>query len=214
MARSQLVRDLDRIVAALRPELKARGFDWRGRDFTRATADGLTQVINFQTGERALRGKFTVNLGVFLPDVQKNYTSDEVRSPPERIRESYCHIRTRLARNSADRNDPWWSAADIDESIVDIRQRFLGFGLKFLERFESREKIFLNLPGEAVCFGPPKNIVLAMICFERGEYTRAREILCEYVKASTHRAHVRHVLDVAAWLGLDLAVEERAFREF
>jgi len=49
-AKSEPVREMDALQAALKPDLKRWGFRSRARGYNRATSDGLTQVIEFQMG--------------------------------------------------------------------------------------------------------------------------------------------------------------------
>jgi len=209
MAKSELVRDMDKIIRAVKPELRAAGFEWRGRDFTRRTADGLTQAINFQASQSG--GKFTVNLGVFVPEVRDRYRRGEALPNPARIQECDCQIRTRLQMNGRDRVDPWWPAGDWEAAAADIAGRLRSYGLPFLNRYATRELILRHLPGDKGPAVPPAGIILAMICFERGEYSRARDLLVEHVRRPDSRPHhVRHVLEVAEWLGLDMGAVERS----
>jgi hypothetical protein len=86
MPKSELARAMDDIQKPLGLELKARRFNVRGRTFNKQLSDGLTQVINIQMGSfdppgttyhpglrENLYGKFTVNLGVYVPEVAANH---------------------------------------------------------------------------------------------------------------------------------------------
>src|SRR5882762_9371836 len=102
MPKSDLVNQMDEIQAKLRPLLKDEGYRVRGRTFNRTTHDGLTQVLNFQMGSfdppgttyipglrENLYGKFTVNLGVYVPEVALYHGGSEARSF---VREHNCCI--------------------------------------------------------------------------------------------------------------------------
>src|ERR1044071_7934034 len=93
MAKSRYAEAVDEIHGKLRPFLKARGFKARGRAFNRLTDDGLTQVIDMQMGaadppgttyipgrRENLHGLFTVNLGVYVPEVARHHGGGEARS--------------------------------------------------------------------------------------------------------------------------------------
>src|SRR5262245_6951914 len=90
MAKSTYADALDAIQAAVYPLLKERGFKRRGRTFNRVTTDALTQVVNLQLApvdppnavapsgfESIPRGLFTINLGVYVPEVAKNHGGGE-----------------------------------------------------------------------------------------------------------------------------------------
>jgi hypothetical protein len=104
--KSDLARTLDELQGKLRPALTERGFRARGRAFNRLTSDGLTEVVQVQMGSfdppgsvpiPGLRenryGKFTVNLGVLVPEVAEQYGRG---APKSFVQEYNCCIRTRL----------------------------------------------------------------------------------------------------------------------
>ena len=82
MPASPFVKEVDGIQRALKGSLTEHGFKSRGRTFNRQTSDGLTQVVNLQMGSfdppgttyipglrENLHGMFTVNLGIYIPEV-------------------------------------------------------------------------------------------------------------------------------------------------
>jgi exonuclease III len=50
--------------------------------------NGFIWIIDFQTGQRSMEGRFTVNLGVFFPVLYRESAYEE---PPEEPREFHCH---------------------------------------------------------------------------------------------------------------------------
>ena len=87
--KSDPLKTLDELQGKLRSALAERGFRTRGRAFNRRTSDGLTEVVHIQMGSfdppgttyiPGLRenfyGKFTVNLGVFVPEVASSRVRD------------------------------------------------------------------------------------------------------------------------------------------
>lgn len=83
------------------PVLAGMGFRrGRGRAFRRLAADGsAAQLVEFQLGQRALAGRFTVNLGVFL-------AADAPGVAAADAREYHCapHRRSRLGMLAAPRH--------------------------------------------------------------------------------------------------------------
>ena len=95
MPRSPLSQQMQSVVAYVAPLMKAHGFRKRSNTFNRSTEDGLVHVANFQMGPYepippnlnvqdqirhvaaltelrgyvSLYGSFTVNLGVFIPEM-------------------------------------------------------------------------------------------------------------------------------------------------
>ena len=106
MAKSKYAKAVDHIQAALRPFLKERGFRVRGRSFNRLTEDQLIQVVKIQMGpsdppgttyipglRENLHGLFTINLGVYVPEVARNHIMGEAKSW---VQEGHCCVRARM----------------------------------------------------------------------------------------------------------------------
>src|SRR5436190_21871644 len=92
-SKSETAKQMDGLQAALRPTLQRWGFRGRGRTFNRTTQDGLTQVITFQMGSfdppgtthipglrENMYGRFTINLGVYVPEVARHQAGGEAKS--------------------------------------------------------------------------------------------------------------------------------------
>lgn len=106
MAKSTFAKAVDDIQKSLRPLLKKRGFRVRGRTFNSTTEDGLIQVVNIQMGpsdppgttyipglRENLHSLFTVNLGVYVPEVAIHYGGGEAKSW---VQDYHCCVRARL----------------------------------------------------------------------------------------------------------------------
>src|ERR1700686_1650303 len=144
MAKSDSAKALDGLQSKLRPRLKALGFRVRGRTFNRKTADGLTQVVQFQMGafdppgtyqipgiRENLYGKFTVNVGVYVPEVSQ-HNGVEAGSL---VQKAYCCIRARIGQLGPDQADVWWDLRSIGEVASELWQRLQRDALPFLARF-------------------------------------------------------------------------------
>jgi hypothetical protein len=215
MPKSEFAVAVDVVQAFVRPLLKKHGFLPRGRTFNRTTKDGLTQVINFQMGpsdppgttyiaglRENLHGLFTVNLGVYVPEVAR-WHGEQAKSW---VQEYHCCIRARLGTACGETRDPWWHARADPAVIQDVEHHLLGCGLSFLERFASRAQIRAELDERSrapEAMNPPR-IILALTHFERGELDQARELLAQQAtEAETmHPHHATYVRRLAADLGL------------
>jgi hypothetical protein len=108
------------LVAAVQPTLKERQFRKRGNAFNRtAKPDGLVHVINFQMGafdppgtvetpglRPNLYGRFTINLGVWLPGVME--PGDLAPRARPFVNEYNCHLRERIGFLLPQHQDTWW----------------------------------------------------------------------------------------------------------
>lgn len=214
MAKSAEARAVDDIQNALRPFLKDRGFRVRGRTFNRATEDGLTQVVGIQMGasnppgasyipgfRENLHGLFTVNLGVYVPEVARHYGGGEAKSW---VQEHECCVRARLGGASGEERDIWWPARSDDAVISDVQRRLELDGLPFLDRFSTRDKILAewhDRSGNMDASSPPR-IVMAIIEAERGQRGRARELLAQQMLETRNPGHHNYVRKLAERLAL------------
>src|SRR3954470_10571898 len=107
MTKSSQSTKVDEVQAALHAWLKPKGFRKQGRTFNRTTDDGLVQVINIQMGasdppgtvhipglRENLYGWFTVNLGVYVPEVGRLLHG--IEDAKRFVNEAHCCVRSRL----------------------------------------------------------------------------------------------------------------------
>lgn len=215
MPKSELAHALDLIQKPLASELKARHFRVRGRTFNRQSADGLTQVLNIQMGSfdpprttyhpglrENLYGKFTVNLGVYVPEVAANHGAGCAKGW---VQEYNCCIRARLGNLGTEQADIWWSIAQGEAVIEDLMPRICHDAMFFFARYESRDLILAELQGrsENIGAGGPPRIICAIILASRGDPSAAHALLAEQVRENQNPGHPAYVRRLAAKLGLD-----------
>ncbi|WP_445372303.1 DUF4304 domain-containing protein [Methylomonas sp. HW2-6] len=214
MSKSEVVIEVDAIQSSIRNSLKEFGFKVRGRTFNRQTPDGLTQVINFQMGQSEppgsvfipglkenFYGLFTVNLGVYVPEVAEFHGGCLAKSW---VQEYNCCIRDRLGPVSGLTKDIWWRTQNTPAVTEDIRTLLLTFGLNFLNRFESRACILKELEGAennlSYCNTP--RIVSSIIYTKQNEIEKARNLLLKQVLETHNIRHPEYVRALAIRLGL------------
>jgi hypothetical protein len=216
MATSEFAKAVDSIQSSLRPLLKERGFKVRGRSFNCTTEDGLTQVVNFQMGQsdppgttyipglrENLHGLFTINLGVYIPEVAAVHGGGIAKSW---VQDYQCSIRDRLGHISGSEKDIWWQARVDPEIVHDLQTCLVNYGFPFLNRFANRDSILAELHGEGKnlshCSVP--RIVCAIIRANRHEVEIARELLSEQAKETWNPRHPDYVRGLAQRMGLGL----------
>jgi len=216
MPRSEHALEVDKIQKALVPRLRDLGFRVRGRIWNRLSSDGLTQVVGVQMGSfdppgttyipglrENLHGLFTVNLGVYVPEVAQSHTSGPARSW---VSDSYCSLRTRLARETQQGKDIWWHAKATQAVIDDVANCIETAALPFFERFSTREKIIAECAGESErCseFGGPPRIVCAIILATQGHLDTARQLLRRQAEdGGYHPSHATYVRELARRIGV------------
>ena len=215
MPKSELAQALDRIQKSLALELKTRQFKVRGRTFNRQSADGLTQVINIQMGSfdppgttyhpglrENLYGRFTVNLGVYVPEVAADRRVGPTKSW---VQEPVCCIRTRLGNLGTEEADLWWSINAETPVVEDLLPRIRHDAMFFFARYESRDLILSELRGRSENTGAgsnPPRIICAIILATRGDLSAARQLLSDQARETRNPGHPAYVRGLAARLGL------------
>ena len=214
MAKSKYAEAVDAIQRALRPHLKEKGFRVRGRTFNRVTEDGLTQVVNLQMGASDppgtnyfppsrvnLHGLFTVNLGVYVPEVARHHGGGEATSW---VQDYHCCIRSRLAEACGEKKDRWWKAEVKEAILEDVHRRLENGGFPFLERYATRDRILAEWKDreDNLSASSPPRIVLAILLAQRGETERARALLARQARETRNPGHPAYVRELARELGL------------
>ena len=214
MARSAYAEAVDQIQLAVRPLMHAHGFKVRGRTFNRRTEDGLTQVVNFQMGpsdppgttyipglRENLHGLFTVNLGVYVPEVARIAGGGGAQSW---VQDYHCCIRARLAEAAGKERDLWWYARPDIAIIENIRHLLEVGGFPCLDRFSTRDKILAEWRDRAenLAASRPPRIVMAIILAERGKTEPARALLAQQVLETRNPRHPDYVRELARKLGV------------
>lgn len=213
MPKSDLAKQMDEVQARLRPLFKDRGYRVRDRTFNRSTTDGLVQVVSFQMGRfdppgttdipglrEHLYGRFTVNLGVYVPEVAVCHGYGGKAFVPE----YECCVRARLGLIGPEETDVWWLARADDEVVLDVRERLVRDAFPFLERFSSRDAILDEWKDrtENIFAGGPPRIECAIILAKRGQAAEARKLLAAQAREAHLPAHAEYVRELAAQLGL------------
>jgi hypothetical protein len=212
--KSDFAKTLDELQNRLRSTLRDHGFRSRGRTFNRTTSDKLTEVIQFQMGSydppgttyipglrENLYGKFTVNLGIFVPEVAQHHGGGR---PKSFVQEYHCCIRTRLAVIGPKRRDVWWDISGDPALADELVDRLAQDAFPFFRMFDTRDKIlaeWLTVPRSPFAFSPTR-IVCAIILTSRGQFDQARALLAAQAKEITSPGHPAYVRGLAERLGL------------
>lgn len=200
---------MDQIYSAFRSLLDSHRFERRGYTYNRTTEDDLTQVIDIQVYPSSLPyvgwdrylARFTVNLGVYVPEVVQRLGR---RRTGSWVEEPECSVRTRLAQACGDIQDTWWPLPPDESDIDDIVARLKSGGLPFLERYATRDKI-LDRWNDHIASGAltiPAAVLKAIILVERGDMEEARNILAEYVQTITMPEHENYIRKIAKRIGI------------
>jgi hypothetical protein len=205
---------MDAVASEVRLFLKQSVFRSRARAFNRISSDGLTHVIDFQMGRfdppgtqyvgfrKNWYGKFTVNLGIYVPEVARLIN---VGGERRFVREYDCCIRTRLGSLGPEASDMWWDLEAGHESVPYLLERFSKDAFPFFARFETRDD-FLSQRRETAKYlrDNPSRIDCAIILATRGQRAEARDFLMAEAHESRTHPRLPFVLRIAEKLGIDL----------
>jgi len=147
---SKVVIGLNDIQDIISARLKPLGFRKKGRSYNRIVADGIVQVIGLQSGmfpigdsivpgpRENLYGKFTVNLGVYLPCIPD---PDKLHVGLRFFAEYHCRIRSRLGNLINDGSDVWWAIEPPFNVVGGLVAGLIeAKGIPFLNDFGSYER--------------------------------------------------------------------------
>ncbi len=221
MTKTAIAVEFDQLQKLLKPQMKRWGFKVRGRTFNRTTDDGLTQVVNLQMGSsdppgmtyipglrEDLHGWFTVNLGVYVPEVARDHGGGEAGTF---VQVYHCCARERLGEVGPEKKDLWWKVECSPAMQDEVEGRLSRDALPYFDRHASRDAILRACArGDRVLgIGGPARIVAALILNERGDKERARALLARQARGRQHPGHSEYVRGLAERLGLGpLAVDE------
>jgi hypothetical protein len=218
VAKSQFAVALDGVQKPLTGFLKSLGFQRKGRTYNRAVADHLVQVVNLQMGQfpigdyvvpglrESYYGRFTVNLGVFLPAVRR---LEQERDAPAYVQEYECEIRARLGALVYG-EDTWW---DLDHRVTETTAAMVEqmdrVGVPFLEQFEDYASVlaYLERAGTLPSSNEGRSALAgALICCELQDRLRARVFFdraVAYAEVKAHKGFLAHIASLRAALAPD-----------
>jgi Domain of unknown function (DUF4304) len=154
------------------PLLRRHGFGRRGRTYDRARG-GRRELINVEPHNcNRYGGSFTINLGIFIPEVDSILSLYPLQTPPW---EEECHIRCLIGllgpdgRIRDDAGNAWWvrwefdAATDLPALGAEVRQRVEQNALGFFDNLSTSEGIlaWLRHDPAQVPIPPLHRIVLA-----------------------------------------------------
>ncbi|WP_394537640.1 DUF4304 domain-containing protein [Lysobacter enzymogenes] len=134
---------IDSVIAqGLVPLLKAHGFAKSARTFHRQR-DGRWHVVNVQasSGNSAGQARFTLNLGLYLPELDALAGNAAVTDKPK---EYDCTLRERIGLLMPQARDHWWTLApdtDADALAADLAQAMSAHGLPWFDAYATAELI-------------------------------------------------------------------------
>ena len=149
-----------------------------------------------------LYGRFTVNLGVYVPEVARDHHRSEAKSV---VHDYNCCIRTRLGRT--ENKEFWWKISASETLISEFQERLQNEVLPFFQRFENRDQIlsvFRTATDNTDLMAVPR-IVCAVILLNCGDREAARDLLAAQAREHTRNpGHPAYVIDLAKRLGVEI----------
>ena len=168
---AKLIDDIIRLDLAKR--LKADGYRKSGRTF-HFTSDLRTVVVNVQGSKSNLGddGKFTINLGIYFPDVAK--ITGAIPFTGSFPKEYNCTIRQRLGKLMTDGNDFWWSVSsdsDLDAIARNVGDAWAQHGKPWIDHISDLDAVNTELLKQKLFF------IAAGVSLLRGRRDEATELI-------------------------------------
>ena len=206
---------LDKILQSIFKALKPLGFIRKDRLFNRRTSEGLLEVIHFQTihappggkddlpGFRPYNfGKFTVNLGIWIPEL----FDETFPGQRKKMYEPFdCSLRILLSKLTRG-DEYWWS---LDEKASTLSQEILealkGPGRQWLNQLNTYQKIEANW----VALAESQQLVrrakldVALMKILRNEED-GKDLFREYFQQKHPEGHRQYLLFLAQKYGVEL----------
>jgi len=172
---SELIDEL--VKTQLKPALKVLGFKSKSSTFFRNNGN-LVEIISPQKSRwnDANESKFTINLGVYWPNVHEILGGLISSLPPK---EYDCTIRQRLGFLFDDGKDYWWSVSpnsDIEQIGADVVEKVRHYGLPWLVR--------ATVLDEAIKIAQPREAVVLHVL--KGEHAQAAALIQEQLAKNKH----------------------------
>ncbi len=197
--------------------LKWQGFKKRRNAFNRKLDGGIVQIISFQAGSyepfaidvpnmnyfpNSLYGKFTINLGIYIDDLQIFMHG---KKPKDFVNEYDCQLRTR-ASHLVTSTDEWISIdKDFDKLSKETTNLIEKYALPFLDRFNSREKIEEYFKTEGTTLTNIPLAYLAIMCHKDGNNEASSSYMKKHIDSIVnHEGHKEYMFALAKKLGLDI----------
>lgn len=133
---SIISQKIDYIIRTeLHPTLKREGYVKSARTF-RKKLEYCTQIVNIQGSWTNIgeEGKFTINLGVYFPEVAVLH---DMFSKKDKPLESDCLVNIRIGRLMPIPKDFWWEVSlksNLDEIAKEINNTWLRYGKDWLDK--------------------------------------------------------------------------------
>jgi hypothetical protein len=206
MTKSEFSKKLDLIQVDAQKKLSQFGYRKKGRTFNRSLESGLIHVINFQMGRRSLSGKFTINLGIYIPEIYRLlwfWNEDE----PKFVDHGDCEIEKRIGELVPPYKDNWW---DLNKNTKRLSKKVLTviekYGLPYLNLFYSHDDIIQewNKHGDNIGLPPRAGLSIAILLHNKGDHEQARNLLIQEYNRKLDHPYAGFVVDIAQKLGISL----------
>ncbi len=170
---SEIAKKIDEVIKlSLVPLLRSKGFKKKGRNFYREFENRI-ELINVQASKwnEGGEGQFTVNLGVYFPEVANIIDAIPFKGVPK---EYDCTVQKRIGHLMPSGCDHWWKiepSINIEELATDLKTTIEKYGIPWVARMADLNEIKEEVRNDNRAF------VSAGIALLQGDKSQAREYL-------------------------------------
>ena len=175
---SRVAQTIDRVIRfGLAPCLRAEGFKKQARNFYRRS-NYRTDVVNIQASRwnEGASGSFTMNLGVYFPEVADLASAPPAPSVPK---EYHCTVRSRIGHLMPAGTDLWWDVSgETDEEALakEVAEAWEEFGKAWLESVASYSGATAELVSKRAFF------MAAALSLAMGERAEAEALVSQALR--------------------------------
>ena len=153
-----------------------------------------------------LYGRFTINLGVWLPGLTKPGSRAPAQHSTHFINDYNCHLRARIGELLPEAADTWWRlSAPADQLAAIVSSAITGHALPWLARFSTWDDTLRQLeaaPADPNWFMSPPRLTAMRMWLARGEHAAAERDFAEHMDAWMKNprtpSHLEFLAEIAA----------------
>jgi len=148
---SEISKKIDEIInMELKALMKANGFKKRARNFYKEIDGGVFLLVNVQGSmyNDNQDARYTVNLGVFFPEIYEMVGFGNVGAIPS---VPDCSITKRIGHLKPEKTDYWWQlkpSSNLQQLAADLSRTVEQYGLPWLQSNSSISTASIELKGQ------------------------------------------------------------------
>jgi hypothetical protein len=202
--KTENTQGFENLIATLHQTMAPEGFRKSGNTIYRQQTDGIRHIVYFQRGQSwsSLAGEFTVELGVFIPEIFTAYWN---KSVPKHLSSGICEINERLGMLGESGQDKWWKQSSNPKQVEnEIFSLLNKEGREYFSQYSSREVILETMEKQRQSgkLRPRGILSMAIILAHLGKTEDANKLLYKEFLGKPEIPFMEYARGITAPLGL------------